>query len=87
MDIALQKAKLEFMKTGSVEERMPYYWSAAILAGKTDAVRFNKPDGLESLIRGAVIVVLFLSIIVLLINYRKVDVTFNKFWKGYASYS
>ncbi len=39
-DIAMQKAKLQFMGTGSREDKMPYFWAAAILVGKTDAVEF-----------------------------------------------
>ena len=35
VDIALQKAKLEFMQTSS-QNRLPYYWAAAIVAGKTE---------------------------------------------------
>ncbi|MEJ7766403.1 MAG: CHAT domain-containing tetratricopeptide repeat protein [Chitinophagaceae bacterium] len=42
IDQALQSAKLEFMKTTSERGRLPYYWAAAILAGKTDAVEFKK---------------------------------------------
>lgn len=42
IDQALQQAKLEFMKTTSEMGRLPYYWAAAILAGKTDAVEFKK---------------------------------------------
>jgi CHAT domain-containing protein len=34
-DIALQQAKLEFIKTGSKQQSLPYYWAPAILAGKT----------------------------------------------------
>lgn len=41
-DIALQKAKLEYMQTASQENRLPYYWAATILAGKTDPIVTTK---------------------------------------------
>ena len=41
-DIALQKAKLEFVRNASPKGQLPYYWAAAILAGKTDAIHFRK---------------------------------------------
>ena len=43
LDIALQKAKKEFIQNGSMEKSMPYYWAAAVLAGKTDAIVLEKP--------------------------------------------
>jgi CHAT domain-containing protein/tetratricopeptide (TPR) repeat protein len=42
LDVALQKAKLEFIKTATGEKRLPYYWAGMILAGKTDAIPFHK---------------------------------------------
>ena len=42
LDISLQKAKLEFISTSSKNKRMPYYWAAAIIAGKTDSVNIGK---------------------------------------------
>jgi CHAT domain-containing protein len=41
-DIALQKAKLEFVQTGTRERQLPYYWAAAILVGKTDTILMKK---------------------------------------------
>lgn len=41
VDIALQKAKLEFMNL-SKEKGMPYYWAGAVVAGKTDVIGFKK---------------------------------------------
>jgi CHAT domain-containing protein len=37
-DLALQKAKLEFLRTASKEKSMPCYWAAPVLIGKTDAI-------------------------------------------------
>jgi|SRR5450432_1595211 CHAT domain-containing protein len=42
MDIALQKAKLEFMEHSSKEKKLPYYWAASILVGKSDAINYRK---------------------------------------------
>lgn len=42
-DIALQQAKLEFRRTASEESKLPYYWAATILAGRTDPIAFDKP--------------------------------------------
>lgn len=40
-DLALQKAKLEFLRTASKEKSMPCYWAAPVLIGKTDAIVVN----------------------------------------------
>ena len=42
IDIALQRAKIEFIKTGSRQDQFPYYWAAAILMGKTETISFNR---------------------------------------------
>jgi CHAT domain-containing protein len=42
-DVALQKAKLEFIKKSSKESSLPYYWAGPILAGKADKIELNKP--------------------------------------------
>ncbi len=42
IDVALQKAKLDFIQKGSKQNGLPYYWAAAILAGKSDAIKGNK---------------------------------------------
>ncbi|MEJ0083696.1 MAG: CHAT domain-containing protein [Puia sp.] len=42
IDIALQRAKLDFMKNSSKQHQLPYYWAATILAGKSDAIEFEK---------------------------------------------
>lgn len=37
-DIALQKAKLEYIQTGSRQQSLPYYWAAPVLVGKADII-------------------------------------------------
>lgn len=41
-DVALQKAKLEFISSASGEYKLPYYWAPAVLTGKTDSIEQNK---------------------------------------------
>jgi len=43
-DIALQKAKLEFIKTVSKEKALPYYWAGPILSGKAEKIEFAKSN-------------------------------------------
>jgi CHAT domain-containing protein/tetratricopeptide (TPR) repeat protein len=42
-DVALQKAKLEFLQTTSKEKAMPCYWAGPVLVGKTDKIELSKP--------------------------------------------
>ena len=41
-DVALQKAKLEFLQTASREKSMPCYWAGPVLVGKTDTIELKK---------------------------------------------
>ena len=43
LDIALQKAKLDFIAGSSKEKGLPYYWAPAILVGKTDSIVISSP--------------------------------------------
>jgi hypothetical protein len=47
IDVALQKAKLEFLQNASNKQKLPYYWAAIVLVGKTDSVYLNKPISWE----------------------------------------
>jgi CHAT domain-containing protein/tetratricopeptide (TPR) repeat protein len=38
LDIALQKAKLEYIRNAHGENQLPYYWAAPILVGKTEPI-------------------------------------------------
>jgi CHAT domain-containing protein len=38
LDLALQKAKLDFIASASKEKSLPYYWAATIIAGKTNTL-------------------------------------------------
>ena len=45
LDQALQKAKLEFISSSSKEKRLPYYWAAAVLVGKSDKIEMHNGMG------------------------------------------
>jgi len=40
-DIALQKAKLDFIKLSPHERRLPYYWAAPVFVGKTETLNVS----------------------------------------------
>lgn len=57
-DIALQKAKKEFLQQAPAEQRLPYYWAAPVLTGNAD-VLVQRSDRWGTLILAGVAVVLF----------------------------
>ncbi|HYE53972.1 MAG TPA: CHAT domain-containing tetratricopeptide repeat protein [Chitinophagaceae bacterium] len=67
LDVALQKAKLEYLETEPKEKRLPYYWAASILVGKTDAIAEPRTSSIWNwilmigvlIIAGSLIYVLF----------------------------
>ncbi len=52
LDVALQKAKLEFISTSEGENTLPYYWAAPILVGKTGSIALVKPFAWKYLLGG-----------------------------------
>jgi CHAT domain len=43
LDVALQKAKKEFITTSlSGEDKLPYYWAASILVGQSNKIELQK---------------------------------------------
>jgi CHAT domain-containing protein len=41
-DVALQKAKIEFMNSSSTKEKtLPFFWAGSILTGKVDTLKHN----------------------------------------------
>ncbi len=58
LDIALQKAKLAYMRVNGNEKQMPYYWAAPILVGKTAPVQLEKPFAWTYLVTGTCLLVL-----------------------------
>jgi CHAT domain-containing protein/tetratricopeptide (TPR) repeat protein len=43
LDVALQSAKKELIHSSNAESRLPYYWAAPILVGKSDSIPLQKP--------------------------------------------
>jgi CHAT domain-containing protein len=56
LDVALQKAKLEFINTATKERKLPYFWAAPVLTGQSDTIEIEKkftwiwPAGLLSIL-------------------------------------
>ena len=55
MDVALQKAKLEFIQTSSKEKSIPFFWAAPVLVGKASDIKFNKTERWKWLIPLAIV--------------------------------
>jgi TPR repeat protein len=59
IDLALQKAKLEFIRTsGSREKLLPYYWAASIVIGKTDPIDYPRPSAWPWIVAGLLLLLL-----------------------------
>ncbi|MGB8191177.1 MAG: CHAT domain-containing protein, partial [Chitinophagaceae bacterium] len=67
LDVALQMAKLEFIDNTADREALPYYWSAAIMMGKTDPIVYPKRSNMKWLF----LAVLAIPAFVVLRRYRK----------------
>ena len=63
VDIALQKAKIEFINNASKESRLPYFWAASILVGNNNSLELGRPKSWE----GKATFIMFLALILLLI--------------------
>ncbi len=59
LDIALQKAKKEFKTSAIGENKLPYYWAAPILVGKTDKIVLQKSSSWKWIAALAVLMLLF----------------------------
>jgi len=54
LDVAMQKAKLEYMNADQFgQNSLPYYWAAPILVGKTDPIALDKPFAWKYWLAGA----------------------------------
>jgi CHAT domain-containing protein len=54
-DLALQRAKLEFISTSSTEKQFPYYWAATVLVGKSNTVIPSKSGSFYLIILGCAV--------------------------------
>ncbi|MEO6915440.1 MAG: CHAT domain-containing tetratricopeptide repeat protein [Chitinophagaceae bacterium] len=59
-DVALQKAKLAFIRSAPMEKQLPCYWAAAVLAGKSDAIIVEGKSAWVYVLEVAVILFLIL---------------------------
>lgn len=55
-DVALQKAKLEFIKKASKERTLPYYWAAPVLVGTVDPVAAGGGGYWKYILGGALLI-------------------------------
>jgi CHAT domain-containing protein len=63
IDLALQKAKIEFIKSASKEDQLPYFWAASILIGRSNSLELEKNLSWPNII----LEILVLGIVALLI--------------------
>jgi len=68
LDLALQKAKLEFMNDESGENRLPCYWAAPILVGKTDSITLAHPMAWKEIV--AALLLLFAGALLCMWKFR-----------------
>lgn len=64
-DVALQKARLEFIASGDKSNELPYYWAPAIVLGKADKLVEDRHSRNFPLIMGAVALAIILLFIFL----------------------
>jgi tetratricopeptide (TPR) repeat protein len=58
-DVALQQAKKEFLREAPAEQRLPYYWAAAVLTGKADVLVQRHRRGMTMLVVSLVVMLLW----------------------------
>lgn len=64
-DVALQKAKLEFIQSGDKTNELPYYWAAGIVLGKADPLPEERYSRAFPVIVGIIALALFLVFVFL----------------------
>lgn len=60
-DVALQKAKIEFIQSAKGNQQLPYYWAASILSGKTGVIKVEKPFRWKTTVILSLLAVLLVS--------------------------
>ncbi len=61
-DVALQKAKVEFINNSSLKEKkLPFFWAGSILTGKVDTINSNQRLPWITYIGGAIILLLAIA--------------------------
>jgi CHAT domain-containing protein len=70
IDVALQKAKIDFIQKATKEKQLPYYWAAPILTGRTDAIQLKKNYTWIFVAAGACLVMFVVVVMVIQRNRR-----------------
>jgi tetratricopeptide (TPR) repeat protein len=63
VDLALQKAKLEFVQTASKQNQLPYFWAAPILIGKSNSLHLDQAMSWIQLVLISLILALVIAFI------------------------
>jgi hypothetical protein len=63
IDLALQKAKMEFMQAAPRQNQLPYFWAAPILVGKSNILNLEQGMARKELI----LILLALALVIPLI--------------------
>lgn len=74
---ALRQAKLDYLKTHSLSEASPYYWSSLILIGDDSAIQLKKNH--NQLIYRAIVLILAIFLILFILFIKKSKILGNKF--------
>jgi len=72
-DVALQKAKIDFIRTANGEMKLPNYWAAAILAGKVDQFKIEGGWNWKMIVLGTGGVLLLVILVAWYIKRRRRD--------------
>ena len=63
-DVALQKAKIEFIQTAQGGEQLPYYWAGAVLSGTSRMIENNKDSNWKMTVALSSLGIFIMSMIV-----------------------
>jgi CHAT domain-containing protein len=72
LDVAMQKAKIDFMKSGAKKNELPFYWAAPVLAGKSNPINYIKPFNWSYVVAPILVVALFYLAFILMKRKRKI---------------
>ena len=63
-DVALQRAKLAFMEKSLKEKRLPYYWAASVLTGRSDAIAIRSSFRWQWALTGILLAAILFMVVV-----------------------
>jgi CHAT domain-containing protein len=76
-DIALQKAKLQFMSAMGKEKSLPFYWAAPVLAGQVMVFKSAPHLGADYLMFGIALVIVVAATAIFLPQFRRATYTMS----------